>query len=89
MLLALMRAALGSALVLAVTAPLAPVSAETVLRRPGGTVMLNPQPLPPRWIFRPGGTVMLNPQPLPPRLTVWNRPWAWMMLNPQPLPPRR
>ncbi len=30
--------------------------------RPGGAVMLNPQPLPPKDIQ------MLNPQPLPPRL---------------------
>jgi hypothetical protein len=41
--------------------------------RPGGSVMLNPQPLPPggrmsRVISRPGGWVMLNPQPLPPRV---------------------
>jgi hypothetical protein len=41
--------------------------------RPGGPVMLNPQPLPPgghaaRVMSRPGGWVMLNPQPLPPRV---------------------
>ena len=41
--------------------------------RPGGSVMLDPQPLPPGGrvsgvISRPGGWVMLNPQPLPPRV---------------------
>jgi hypothetical protein len=30
--------------------------------RPGDTVTLNPQPLPPRW----GDSVSINPQPLPP-----------------------
>jgi hypothetical protein len=42
-----------------------------------GRVMLNPQPLPPRF-----GAVMLNPQPLPPQAFA-------VMLNPQPLPPRK
>ena len=38
--------------------------------RPGSWVMINPQPLPPRYqsTLRPGGWVMLNPQPLPPRV---------------------
>lgn len=41
-------------------------------------VMLNPQPLPPRYLYsssvssNPGVTVQLNPQPLPPRVySVW------------------
>jgi hypothetical protein len=42
------------------------------LSNPGSKVMLNPQPLPPRYLtpfqrFNPGTKVMLNPQPLPPR----------------------
>jgi hypothetical protein len=40
---------------------------------PGSTVMLNPQPLPPKVYINSGnfgGNVMLNPQPLPPRWKV-------------------
>lgn len=42
------------------------------ISNPGNKVMLNPQPLPPRYLtpyqrFNPGAKVMLNPQPLPPR----------------------
>lgn len=56
----------------------------------GSAVMLNPQPLPPR--YDPLSAKALNPQPLPPR---WNsvsgmslNPTTAKALNPQPLPPR-
>lgn len=56
------------------------IAAVTASR--GSAVMLNPQPLPPRW--NPASTKALNPQPLPPR---WNLA-STKALNPQPLPPR-
>jgi hypothetical protein len=51
---------------------------STVLRspsQPGGWVMINPQPLPPRVqqggsVTRPGSWVTINPQPLPPRIGI-------------------
>ena len=56
------------------------IAAVTASR--GSAVMLNPQPLPPRW--NSVSTKALNPQPLPPR---WNLA-STKALNPQPLPPR-
>jgi len=65
--------------------------------RPGDTVSLNPQPLPPgpdgavRDGSRLGDTVSLNPQPLPPgpdgAVRDGSRPGDTVSLNPQPLPP--
>lgn len=55
----------------------------------GSAVMLNPQPLPPRWnsvsgmLVNPTTAKALNPQPLPPRYD----PLSAKALNPQPLPP--
>ncbi len=49
------------------------ISAMTTLSRPapGGTAMLNPQPLPPKVselrVRTSADAVMLNPQPLPPK----------------------
>jgi hypothetical protein len=65
----------------AVTAITPAFSASMGGQRPGDSVTLSPQPLPPRLTTtRPGGAVMLSPQPLPPGGSV--------MLSPQPLPPR-
>jgi hypothetical protein len=66
----------------AVTAITPAFSASMGGQRPGDSVTLSPQPLPPRnrTTTRPGGAVMLSPQPLPPGGSV--------MLSPQPLPPR-
>ena len=62
----------------------------TITASRGSAVMLNPQPLPPR--YDPLSAKALNPQPLPPR---WNsvsgmlvNPTTAKALNPQPLPPR-
>jgi hypothetical protein len=58
------------------------------------TVMLNPQPLPPRDYFSSQTTtnfdaVMLNPQPLPPKeKAAFMSHGDEVMLNPQPLPPK-
>jgi hypothetical protein len=53
----------------AVTAITPAFSASIRGQRPGGWVMLNPQPLPPRNLTTtPGGWGMLSPQPLPPRI---------------------
>ena len=54
----------------AVTAITPAFSASMGGQRPGDSVTLSPQPLPPRNLTttRPGGAVMLSPQPLPPRI---------------------
>ncbi len=60
------------------------------------TVMLNPQPLPPKAISRSAylsryDTVALNPQPLPPKTVsraAYLSRYQAVALNPQPLPPK-
>jgi len=53
-----------------------------------GDRMLNPQPLPPRWVRYRYGDRMLNPQPLPPNPCIRCGRFGDRMINPQPLPPR-
>lgn len=66
-LLAVAAIVAGGVLAGPASANAAPTTAAFSTAGSPSTVMLNPQPLPPRWV-NPVVRVGLNPQPLPPRV---------------------
>jgi len=72
------------------------VLAGSSVQKPGDTVSLNPQPLPPKEKtlvkgINAGDAVSLNPQPLPPKQKVLSKTinaGDAVSINPQPLPPK-
>ena len=70
------------------------VVAKSAAQKPGDTVSINPQPLPPKdpLVAKPnkGDAVSLNPQPLPPKegTVLKTNDGDAVSLNPQPLPPK-